>query len=46
MNDRLEYLREKTAKLTDFPGVYRMKNSDREIIYIGKAKKKKKRVTS
>ena len=46
MNDRLEYLREKTAKLTDFPGVYRMKNSDGEIIYIGKAKNLKKRVTS
>lgn len=46
MNERLPYLREKTSKLTDFPGVYKMKNKDGQIIYIGKAKNLKNRVTS
>lgn len=46
MNLRLPYLREKTAKLTASPGVYLMKNQKSEIIYIGKAKNLKKRVTS
>lgn len=46
MNPRLPYLREKTAKLTSSPGVYIMKNKSSEIIYIGKAKNLKNRVTS
>lgn len=46
MNERLPFLREKTSKLTTFPGVYKMKNSAGEIIYIGKAKNLKNRVTS
>lgn len=46
MNVRLPYLREKTARLTGSPGVYIMKNKDGGIIYIGKAKNLKKRVTS
>ena len=46
MNERLPYLREKTSKLTTFPGVYKMKNKDGLIIYIGKAKNLKNRVTS
>lgn len=46
MNKRLPYLREKTSKLTDSPGVYIMKNREGNIIYIGKAKNLKKRVTS
>jgi len=46
MNERLPFLREKTSKLTSLPGVYKMKNSDGEIIYIGKAKNLKNRVTS
>ena len=46
MNDRLPYLREKTAKLTLSPGVYRMRDKDGEIIYIGKAKNLRNRVTS
>lgn len=45
MNDRLPFLREKTAKLTTNPGVYIMKNSQEKIIYIGKAKNLKNRVT-
>lgn len=46
MNQRLPYLREKTSKLTSSPGVYIMKNVSGDIIYIGKAKNLKKRVTS
>ena len=46
MNPRLPYLREKTSKLTSSPGVYIMKNVKGDIIYIGKAKNLKKRVTS
>lgn len=46
MNDRLPYLREKTAKLTLSPGVYRMRDRSGEIIYIGKAKNLRNRVTS
>ncbi|MBQ8514025.1 MAG: excinuclease ABC subunit UvrC [Ruminococcus sp.] len=46
MNVRLPYLREKTAKLTTSPGVYLMKNKPGEIIYIGKAKNLRNRVTS
>ncbi len=46
MNLRLPELREKTAKLTTSPGVYIMKNDKAEIIYIGKAKNLKNRVTS
>lgn len=46
MNERLPYLREKTAKLTTNPGVYRMRDKGGNIIYIGKAKNLKNRVTS
>ena len=46
MNPRLEYLREKTALLTTAPGVYQMKDETGHIIYIGKAKNLKNRVTS
>lgn len=46
MNERLDYLREKTSKLTTSPGVYQMKNKSGHIIYIGKAKNLKNRVTS
>ena len=46
MNPRLPYLREKTSKLTSSPGVYIMKNKESEIIYIGKAKNLRNRVTS
>lgn len=46
MNQRLPYLREKTQKLTISPGVYLMKNKEGAIIYIGKAKNLKNRVTS
>ncbi len=46
MNQRLSYLQQKTLRLTTSPGVYIMKNSTGEIIYIGKAKNLKNRVSS
>lgn len=45
-NKRLPHLREKTALLTESPGCYLMKNAGGKIIYIGKAKNLKKRVSS
>ncbi len=42
----LERLRDKANSLPTSPGVYIMKNSDGEIIYVGKSKKLKNRVTS
>lgn len=46
INPRLPFLREKTAKLTLSPGVYIMKDENHKIIYIGKAKILRNRVTS
>ena len=46
MNPRLPYLQRKTAVLTTSPGVYIMKNAQEKIIYIGKAKNLRSRVTS
>ena len=45
-NPRLPYLRDKTSKLTSNPGCYIMKDKSDKILYIGKAKNLKKRVTS
>ncbi len=45
MNERLPYLRKKSMALPLTPGVYIMKNTSAEIIYIGKAKKLKNRVS-
>ena len=45
MNDKMEILREKSMKLPMTPGVYIMKNKQGKIIYIGKAKKLKNRVS-
>ncbi len=44
-NKKLSVLREKSMKLPLTPGVYIMKNKDGKIIYIGKAKKLKNRVS-
>ncbi len=44
-NPMLKALREKAMKLPLTPGVYIMKNKHNEIIYIGKAKKLKNRVS-
>ena len=41
-----ERLKEKLRNLPDQPGIYKFFNSDGKIIYIGKAKKLKNRVTS
>ena len=45
-NPRLPYLRDKTSKLTTSPGCYIMKDSTGKIIYIGKAKNLRNRVSS
>ncbi len=42
----LEKIKEKVKKLPEDPGVYLMKNSHKEIIYVGKAKNLKNRVSS
>lgn len=42
----LERLRDKANSLPETPGVYLMKNRDGAIIYVGKSKKLKNRVTS
>ena len=46
MNERLDYLREKANKLTMSPGVYLMKDKSQKIIYVGKAKALKNRVST
>lgn len=46
MNPRLPFLQQKTAALTTEPGVYIMKNKQEKILYIGKAKNLRNRVTS
>lgn len=45
-NPDLPYLRDKTSKLTSKPGCYIMKDGTGKIIYVGKAKNLKNRVTS
>lgn len=45
-NPCLPHLRDKTSKLTEKPGCYIMKDSGGKIIYVGKAKNLKHRVTS
>ncbi|NLJ16629.1 MAG: excinuclease ABC subunit UvrC [Clostridiales bacterium] len=46
MNERLSYLQEKANKLPLSSGVYQMKDRNGKIIYIGKAKALKNRVTT
>lgn len=45
MNDKIPYLRKKAMNLPLSPGVYIMKDKSRQIIYIGKAKQLKNRVS-
>jgi excinuclease ABC subunit C len=45
-NQRLDFLRDKALKLSKSPGVYLMKDKNGKIIYIGKAKALKSRVSS
>ena len=42
----IERLRDKANSLPLQPGVYIMKNSDGEVLYVGKSKKLKNRVSS
>ncbi len=42
----IEKLRDKANSLPQLPGVYIMKNAEGEVIYVGKSKKLKNRVTS
>ncbi len=46
MTDKIKELRKKAMALPLNPGVYLMKNKDKEIIYVGKAKILKNRVSS
>lgn len=46
MNENIKQLRKKSMELPLVPGVYLMKNSKDEIIYVGKAKKLKNRVST
>lgn len=46
MNERIDYLRDKANRLSLSPGVYLMKDKTGKIIYVGKAKALKNRVTS
>ncbi len=45
-NKRIDYLRKKANSLTLKPGVYLMKDTTGKVIYVGKAKALKNRVTS
>ena len=46
MNEHIDYLRDKANRLSLSPGVYLMKDRTGKIIYVGKAKALKNRVTS
>ena len=46
LSEKLKRLQSKALKLPSLPGVYIMRNSEKEVIYIGKAKSLKNRVTS
>lgn len=46
MNENLDYIKKKLSLLPMSPGCYLMKNTDGKVIYVGKARKLKNRVSS
>ena len=46
MPDRIEKLKQRVKELPDSPGVYLHKNAEGDVIYVGKARNLKNRVTS
>lgn len=46
MNTRINYLKQKANRLPQKPGIYLMKDAQSDILYIGKAKQLKQRVSS
>lgn len=46
MNKNLDYIKKKLSLLPTSPGCYLMKNTDGKVIYVGKARKLKNRVSS
>ncbi|WP_278243786.1 excinuclease ABC subunit UvrC [Catenibacterium mitsuokai] len=46
MNKNLDYIKKKLSLLPMSPGCYLMKNTDGKVIYVGKARKLKNRVSS
>lgn len=46
MNKNLDYIKKKLSLLPMYPGCYLMKNTDGKVIYVGKARKLKNRVSS
>lgn len=46
MNEHIDYLRDKANRLSLSPGVYLMKDRTGKIIYVGKQRRSKNRVTS
>ena len=45
MNEKLEYLRKKAAALPRTPGVYIMKDKNGKVIYVGKSRSIRDRVS-
>ena len=45
MNERLEYLRKKASGLPKTPGIYIMKDKNGKVIYVGKSRSLKDRVS-
>ena len=46
MNKNLDYIKKKLSLLPMSPGCYLMKNTEGKVIYVGKARKLKNRVSS
>ncbi|MDE0091725.1 MAG: GIY-YIG nuclease family protein, partial [Oligoflexia bacterium] len=46
MKEKVDQLKKRASELPSLPGVYLMKKKEDQILYIGKAKSLKSRVTS